>query len=386
MAVKPKHRSALYPRPSSDPTVTLSPFSFNMSTLNKRAAQLHLEDSLRHLKSLGGLGLSQAQAPLARSALDKVSSTKLNTDALPDFIPGLSKDAGRSSAAAAAGAGKAKAVLNVFSGEHGAAARPLGEVLTEMSVALAEVCEAVLKRQGHEVVYKDVAATEAWPRYLYAVEALATASVDGIAEVVRKGGLYNMYNGLIIHAKLIYGHPTTLAKRGTFFNSAAYMVCGTRVSSPDLEHMVLRCKASDDSPLGKLKLQKKDPRMHFILNCGARSCPPIRVLQMDAVEEGIVANTRYFIGLHCNIDGRKVLLSRLWKWFRNDFTPNTTRNPALLAWIAANASDDANGKLVGLVGVMNDNPAMDAGEAVPNASGESGAKVTDGKVRVKFQR
>ena len=33
----------------------------------------------------------------------------------------------------------------------------------------------------------------------------------------------------------------------------------------------------DKDPRSKVALSELDPRIHFALNCGARSCPPIRV-------------------------------------------------------------------------------------------------------------
>jgi hypothetical protein len=41
-------------------------------------------------------------------------------------------------------------------------------------------------------------------------------------------------------------------------------------------------------------VQPLDPRIHFALVCGARSCPPIRVYTEDALEEGLAAAAAAF--------------------------------------------------------------------------------------------
>lgn len=58
-------------------------------------------------------------------------------------------------------------------------------------------------------------------------------------------------------------------------------------SLDDIEHGILRCNTpppgASDSPFDAsderkpLSLTRLDPRLHFALNCGARSCPPIKV-------------------------------------------------------------------------------------------------------------
>lgn len=42
-------------------------------------------------------------------------------------------------------------------------------------------------------------------------------------------------------------------------------------------------------PRRKLIALKPDPRIHFALNCGARSCPPIRIFTPENLDEGLEA-------------------------------------------------------------------------------------------------
>lgn len=240
--------------------------------------------------------------------------------------------------------------------------RPMADVLADINSTFKSLCEDVLLRNGHEVVYAMIRPHPAWKRILLHVAQLAYATESPKMDPLhRKASLYNLYNVLIFHAKLVFGHPTTLAKRGKFFRSAAYVICGTHVNSVDLEHAILRCKAEASSPLYRFRLEQKDPRMHFVLNCGARSCPPIRPLSNETVEKDLQEATIYFTNKEVGIRYGEpspawIDLSRLFKWFRNDFTPGSFRDAALTAWIAANSDTELSRKMQSLTKNISEDP------------------------------
>ena len=45
--------------------------------------------------------------------------------------------------------------------------------------------------------------------------------------------------------------------------------------------------------------QPVDPRIHFALNCGAASCPPIRVYTPERLEFGLAAAASAFCASEC---------------------------------------------------------------------------------------
>lgn len=51
-----------------------------------------------------------------------------------------------------------------------------------------------------------------------------------------------------------------------------------------------------------------DPRIHFALVCGAKSCPPIKLYSPDTLEEGLAAAAEAFIAADVEVDkqARKV--------------------------------------------------------------------------------
>ena len=63
-----------------------------------------------------------------------------------------------------------------------------------------------------------------------------------------------------------------------------------------------------------------DPRIHFALNCGARSCPPVRIYPDDPDAE-LEAAARAYLSAESDQDeaGNKLTLPGLMKLYRGDF-------------------------------------------------------------------
>lgn len=144
----------------------------------------------------------------------------------------------------------------------------------------------------------------------------------------------NLYNALLIDAVISLDVQKSVieGKLGiiTFFRRAAYQVNGKRVSLEDIEQGILRGNrghsllpglqfASDDPRIAWcLPL---DPRIHFALNCGSRSCPPIQVYSADHLEAQLDQAARNFVDANVKLDETKQLLvlSSIFQWFKGDF-------------------------------------------------------------------
>ncbi len=85
-----------------------------------------------------------------------------------------------------------------------------------------------------------------------------------------------------------------------------------------------------DSSLDKLEhgiIRKRfaDPRVHFYLNCAARSCPPLPqgAIHADKTDEGLTAAARQFINnpKYVSFDPvtKKLRISKIFDWFAEDF-------------------------------------------------------------------
>lgn len=107
-----------------------------------------------------------------------------------------------------------------------------------------------------------------------------------------------------------------------------------------------------------------DPRIHFALVCGAKSCPPIRIFKPSNLDRGLRAAAHHFccdnvqqqrpscpqwfwasltlLGLelcYCgcccrqvqvDVTGGVVTLSKIFQWYGSDFAPT---EPEILQWI-----------------------------------------------------
>ena len=109
-------------------------------------------------------------------------------------------------------------------------------------------------------------------------------------------------------------------------------MAGQKISLDDIEHGILR-RFRYKYSLGYLPdpfvstLIKKwavtniDFRIHFALNCGAKSCPPIAFYTVDKLEEQLELAGALFLNEDTRIDAQRkeAHISRLFLWFLKDF-------------------------------------------------------------------
>jgi uncharacterized protein DUF547 len=83
----------------------------------------------------------------------------------------------------------------------------------------------------------------------------------------------------------------------------------------------------DEVENGKIREGFKDPRIHFAINCAAKSCPPIRTEPYTGsrLNEQLDDQARRFLngphGVHLTRDGDELELhvSKILDWFKDDF-------------------------------------------------------------------
>jgi hypothetical protein len=103
-------------------------------------------------------------------------------------------------------------------------------------------------------------------------------------------------------------------------------------SLDDIEHQILRGRKFKfglgylpsfwlNNELKKLAVAQPDYRIHFVLHCGAVSCPPLRIIQAEHLEEQLDTAARSFISADTRIDHtRKQLhVSAIFGWYVGDF-------------------------------------------------------------------
>ena len=139
----------------------------------------------------------------------------------------------------------------------------------------------------------------------------------------------NVYNALVLHGIVALGVRRSVARAWNFFGRAAYRIGGFVLTPDDVEHGVLRgnrrrvfpplrpFRARD--PRRGLALDPLDPRIHFAINCGARSCPPVSVYRAALIDTQLDRAARSFVNTEVALEDGRVVCSRLFKWYRRDF-------------------------------------------------------------------
>lgn len=140
----------------------------------------------------------------------------------------------------------------------------------------------------------------------------------------------NLYNGFT--QVLLKNSPEQYKDRNSFFKSKQIEVAGMRLSLDEIEHDFLRRSRIKWSlgHLGKLFPSKKekelrvdtiDYRIHFALNCGAKSCPPIAFYNNETLDAQLELATKAYLTGEAEWDSTKntIYLPAIMSWFRADF-------------------------------------------------------------------
>lgn len=234
------------------------------------------------------------------------------------------------------------------------AASDLVELKPDLSTRLMETVKAI-KSAYYANETLDYAALKASPEYRILLQLTAELRVFDpltIEGAVGQRALWiNLYNLLILHAVIAYDVQGSPRDVKGFFSKAAYVINGLRFSANDIEHGVLR--ANDGYPYvptpqfraGDARLRyvlELDARIHFALNCASASCPPIAVYTADQLDSQLDMAARAFInggGIEVDVARGVVRLSKIFQWYRNDFSTDKGHAP-LLAMIAGYLVDE----------------------------------------------
>lgn len=140
----------------------------------------------------------------------------------------------------------------------------------------------------------------------------------------------NIYNGYI--QVILSENPKLYDDRQEFFGKEQIPIAGEMVSFSKIEHGIIR---KSQWPLGlglvrkwfpnkferKLRVKKRDYRIHFALNCGAKDCPPVAIYTAERVDEQLDKGTEMYLkntSVYKKSEN-KVAVTSLFNWFRGDF-------------------------------------------------------------------
>lgn len=140
----------------------------------------------------------------------------------------------------------------------------------------------------------------------------------------------NIYNGYI--QKILSKSPELYDDRGSFFKADLIPILNKKLSFADVEHGLIRRSQLEyflgyiTNPFAsgyekKLRVDKRDPRIHFALNCGAVDCPPVVIYDVERYDEQIDISTKTYLNrvTEYNAVNNTVQTTTLFSWFRGDF-------------------------------------------------------------------
>ena len=164
--------------------------------------------------------------------------------------------------------------------------------------------------------------------------------VEGISEVAinkqltndtyKKTFWINLYNAFT--QVILSKNPDKYKKRSAFFSDKQISIAGRKLSLDDIEHGILRHSKIKWSlgyvnKLFPSKFEKKqrvdtvDYRIHFSLNCGAKSCPPIAFYSPEQLDKQLDMATKVYLQGETEYHEKEntVALPAIMGWFRGDF-------------------------------------------------------------------
>ena len=139
--------------------------------------------------------------------------------------------------------------------------------------------------------------------------------------------LYNAYTNASLHKA-----PQQYKSRNKFFKTKNIIIAGKIFSLDKIEHGILR-RSKIKWSLGylnklfpsktekDLRVDKLDSRIHFALNCGAKSCPPIAFYNAEKINTQLDLAATGYLSAEAVYDKETNILKlpTILSWFRRDF-------------------------------------------------------------------
>lgn len=150
-------------------------------------------------------------------------------------------------------------------------------------------------------------------------EAQCQLDLGNVSKEAKKAFFINAYNMIVIYqvAKYYEFNQQSPMDQSGFFDKIKHKVAGEMLTLNQLE-------------IKKLLMTYKDARIHFVLACAAKSCPPLAEFAYEPgqLESQLEKRTRLAINdndwLRLKNGERKVEISKIFDWYKRDFTTSGT--------------------------------------------------------------
>jgi len=166
-------------------------------------------------------------------------------------------------------------------------------------------------------------------------KALATIKTDSLISGLADDGARRTFWINIYNAYFQILATKEKKTRPAIFEEKLITIGGINLSLDQIEHGILRRYRAKFSlgylpqffpgkTIKQLAVSKIDYRIHFALNCGATSCPPIAFYDYDKIDKQLSIAASSFLKTDTKINSQKkiVMVSRILQWFKADFGGN----------------------------------------------------------------
>jgi len=169
------------------------------------------------------------------------------------------------------------------------------------------------------------------------VKKLETTTLEDLTEKIKTDQQklafwINIYNAFIQISLKENPEQYSDENRDDFFKTERVNIAGEKLSFDDIEHGIIRSSMSKIS-MGyvkkifrpewekKLRVENIDWRIHFALNCGAKSCPPVAIYNDEVLDQQLDFMTKSYLKEQTdyNEETKTAHTVVLFSWFRGDF-------------------------------------------------------------------
>jgi len=242
---------------------------------------------------------------------------------------------------------KKREILNP---EGPSSSSPTHNIASHLMAAMGDLKAQFFDVGRGRVDYQRMQGSHAYGRYQEIVSGLRDFDHMTLKEEDEKKAFWiNLYNAVVVQGIIELGITASVREYSAFFQHIAYQIGAFTLTADEMEHGILRANARppyrffrpfkrNDSRKG-LCLEDLDPRIHFALVCGSRSCAPIDFYEADSVEGQLDRAAAHFINSSEIIilpEQNKVFLSQIFNWYERDFGGKAQILNFLLKYLRSN--------------------------------------------------
>lgn len=154
------------------------------------------------------------------------------------------------------------------------------------------------------------------------LESLRKADLSACSTDARRAFWINAYNAFMVKKVLDHPEVKDVSENFGLFDEKN-RAAGFQLTLDEIEHRILRTDPKKGGPISGVTVKPFDPRIHFVLVCGAIDCPKLRrrAFTAENVDPMMADAAADFANSpkHLRIERGQLVVSSLMKWYGDDF-------------------------------------------------------------------